>query len=723
MNIYFKWLLTLALYGLSFTSYASSTFDFGWTSPPQDKSIEFLGQLFGPVGAILGGPDSGILGSVVQIFNIAVLALGSIVVSYTIIVSTMNTAQEGEVMGRKWSSAWIPLRAAMGTAMLIPAPTYSLIQILFIQITIMGVHAANQIWGLVMSTNEVRGLHGSTTVPISSLQDRANDLMAGLICAEYLNSKLGLDSSPSKIVAYENSPGEIFIGVPDDPQRAKVCGGIKASDSPPANVSATDWDSYNFTAFANALVVLEPAAREASIPLNKSSQPDNVNWSGIDTLTNVVNIMKGTIASVPVNRGSGTSSSDEQNAIEHGWLYAGSYYFTFANEDSNHELSFPPPVSVDREIAGLGTDMQHGIDAWEFGTYRANLYLTHAGTASSGSGSANASSMTITPPSNMDPDVSSFVEPLISGLEGLAEDFMSHMTTSFDDPIASIRRVGSEIMVTCENIWFGIIVIAVILLLPACTMSGIQPFCWAIGVIGSILMPILTLLLSLLWVVGCSMGIYTPMIPYLVFTFTALGWFILVIETVIAAPIVALGVVSPANEVLGKAAPAVMLITGVFLRPSLMVIGFIGGTLLIRTIIEMINYGFNATIDASISGVGAFGIIAIVCLYGGLVLAVVHECFSLVYVLPDKILRWIGGQAEQSTVAQNTKDIEKSVQKGAEAASGVMKGTAQFAHDKGIKPAVDKGPGFGGGGSPSMPGGGGGGMPGGGGGGGGDIGF
>ena len=70
--------------------------------------------------------------------------LGIIILLYTLVISTVNTAQEGELMGRKWSSIWIPMRSVMGTGLLVPtASGYSLIQILVLWIIVQGVGAAN----------------------------------------------------------------------------------------------------------------------------------------------------------------------------------------------------------------------------------------------------------------------------------------------------------------------------------------------------------------------------------------------------------------------------------------------------------------------------------------------------------------------------------------------------------------------------------------------------
>ena len=63
--------------------------------PPGDLSIMFLGNIFGVVDGVLAGTGSQIAGTIFGVFNAAVLALGGILITYTVLVSTMNTAQDG----------------------------------------------------------------------------------------------------------------------------------------------------------------------------------------------------------------------------------------------------------------------------------------------------------------------------------------------------------------------------------------------------------------------------------------------------------------------------------------------------------------------------------------------------------------------------------------------------------------------------------------------------
>lgn len=123
------------------------------TPPASDFSVVFLGNIFGIVDGVLHGTGSQIMGSMFGVFNAAVLALGGVVIMYTLLVSTMNTAQEGQMLGQKWSSIWIPVRSVMGLALLVPksASGYCLMQIFVMWIVVQGVGAADKVWDAALS--------------------------------------------------------------------------------------------------------------------------------------------------------------------------------------------------------------------------------------------------------------------------------------------------------------------------------------------------------------------------------------------------------------------------------------------------------------------------------------------------------------------------------------------------------------------------------------------
>lgn len=149
--------------------------------PPSDYSVVFLGNIFGIVDGVLHGSGSQIMGTMFGVFNSAVLALGGIIIMYTLLVSTMNTAQEGQMLGQKWSSIWVPMRSTLGLALLIPkASGYCLMQIFIMWVVIQGVGAADKVWEAALGYLNRGGMIVQTQIdPIQSLTAGGGDVMKG----------------------------------------------------------------------------------------------------------------------------------------------------------------------------------------------------------------------------------------------------------------------------------------------------------------------------------------------------------------------------------------------------------------------------------------------------------------------------------------------------------------------------------------------------------------
>ncbi|HET9843327.1 MAG TPA: DotA/TraY family protein, partial [Gammaproteobacteria bacterium] len=293
-------------------------------------------------------------------------------------------------------------------------------------------------------------------------------------------------------------------------------------------------------------------------------------------------------------------------------------------------------------------------------------------------------------PNMISGEAKQLVDPAVKNLSALARAFIGHLSERDVDPIASFQKTGSEIMVTTEALFFTLVVIAVLAMSIACIASGAQPGCYIVGIIITLFMPVLMIMLGLLWTAGVSLGLYLPLVPYLVFTFTALGWLLICIEAMVAAPIVALGITTPGQDLLGRASPAVMLITNIFLRPSLMVMGFVAAARLAKPVINMINFGFEGVVLMQIGALLLFGNIALIVIYAGICVTAIHQVFSLIYILPDRVIRWIGGQAEQSMVERAMEETKKAAETATHATQQVMKGTTEGIVSAG-KMAVEKG--------------------------------
>lgn len=76
-----------------------------------------------------------------------------------------------------------------------------------------------------------------------------------------------------------------------------------------------------------------------------------------------------------------------------------------------------------------------------------------------------------------------------------------------------------------------------------------------------------------------------------------------------------------------------------------MIFGFVLGGTLLRAGIALINFGFvPAVSESTIPSI--FSILAILMMYMFLIMALVNKSFSLIYQLPNQIMKWMGGQAE-----------------------------------------------------------------------------
>jgi len=187
---------------------------------------------------------------------------------------------------------------------------------------------------------------------------------------------------------------------------------------------------------------------------------------------------------------------------------------------------------------------------------------------------------------------------------------------------------------------------------------------------------------GIIWICGATMAIYIPLIPYMMFTVAVLGWFLLVIEAIVAAPILALSFILPAGEELGKIMQGLMLLLNIVLRPTLMLFGFILASRLYKAIVQLVNFSMLGNFSNISLHESLFASVAIVCLYVMFILALSNKCFALIYALPDKVLRWMGGQAEHTDATQELQQAKGGMSKGGETVNKISTGFAETGFDR-----------------------------------------
>ena len=759
--------------------------------PHTDKSIEYLGMVFGgSIGSINLGlhPEaSPFLSHLFQIFNGIVLSVAIVVLSYVSVISTVNTAQEGQVMGKKWSSVWIPLRSTLGLLLLAPVPGsgYSLLQVTLMWIVLNGIGAADKIWNFVL-VNLANGI--SVTQNIKAEDDRvtynislinngtiiSKTLLNNLICVEIIKNKTNTRSLNVPITASfvnfahnssANTISETLRFGANDPKinaRQSMCGELTI------NTSLDDNDvDLGLTADGSKIPLL-PAQKDKIVSIAHQAKKDaliqmmanilpvatdiakaNEQKNGIIVLPNGVT-HKGILRHAVVGYQKSMSKLLKEHVMatlgihlnitnpllpetvisqgEHfGWITAGSFYYLFNQKTNPHLLStalnIPTsaqsdpfdwtwfPQVIDRASLSISSvsfkpyadaiknNHPFNIDSLfeepenfkskldiplDFSKEAKSHYLKDFKELKSldeiKKGFNNIKeSLYSDQKCPVDPTT---VDTIINTLTNDKFEFQNLLFKEQSDPLISLAAFGMQLMQGAEACW-GSMIVGVFNEFDINKYTSEQKIDTKyLGFLVGLL-PAIIAFVGITWGIGASLAIYTPMIPYMIFIVSALSWFMLVIEAIIAAPIVALGLIAPAQDELGKIVPALGIIANIFLKPILMIFGLIFGAKLFKATVSMVNLGFEfsyATIQAQ-TGSSMFSWIVIIILYTAFIITLVNKCYALIYQLPDKVLRWIGVSGEQTDVS-SVKETQQSFDQGAKQGIAPLEGVATDAAGK-----------------------------------------
>ncbi len=367
-----------------------------------------------------------------------------------------------------------------------------------------------------------------------------------------------------------------------------------------------------------------------------------------------------------------TLTGDLLDAQSTGWIYAGSYYYTIAKMNENNLKSVMPTLTVswpnDDNMSPAGSK-----------NFLYNTRNNYSGAAYMiGTGAASGVTMGTTLPS----DVSEISDVATVVTEGVSSATSDGLEATESNPLAQAQNIGFIILWVVQIAF----VVVVVLLFVLSLAGNISPFVLGTGIINPlgpaltsvymIIVPAILGLMGILVTYGALLSVYLPLVPFIIFTFGAIGWLTSTIETMVAGPLVALGIIAPGghHEILGKAEPALMLLFNVFLRPSLMIFGMMAAMLLSSVVAGMINDVFWRVAE-SIGMESPLSLIFFLAAYVSLIITAMNKCFAAIYLIPERVMRWIQGQGEQYGEADAVGESKQAITGAASKAGGAM-GTA-----------------------------------------------
>ncbi len=259
------------------------------------------------------------LASIFSVFNSGLLVVASLIVSYVAVMGVTNTANEGEAMGRNWSSLWTPVRIVSGGSVLLPTTSgYSFIQLIVMMFALWGVGFANSLFKIGTESRIINGALTATSAqmglgsgakpnpnyPLYDIRQFAQEYLAVAWCKRTVNASfsgfgggtpnISAASAPDQTIAEGGSKKAMIYQAKDRNAVTNLgggvplCGSVKVySYSAPAAIAAetttsaaTVFDPAKIQDNAVAMSAVRVAALNAKAAAVNKVMTDIEQWVG-----------------------------------------------------------------------------------------------------------------------------------------------------------------------------------------------------------------------------------------------------------------------------------------------------------------------------------------------------------------------------------------------------------------------------------------------------------
>lgn len=640
-----------------------------------DLSIQFFDRIFGAgwetLGTLISNPPAAGSGTapsmiyaIMEHFNAVALVAMGFMWAWMGWQAALGSAHEGTPLGKRFHSLWVPMRWTFAAAGLAPVVNgLSLAQLFVLSAIGFSVQTANTVWEKGLEYFVSAG--GQVVLSVPPVVEEQGQALASGILRSLTIQMWRIDRQG------ETFPGTVYIksfakaSAGDGNETASSGSRIltfatpTSCDGADCGLSPGDFGSIEIPCQAEGdaiCVARENAIEEmttklSTLALKLASQEKVTRAEQLQVMDAAVHTY--TLRTVAALRASvaeaqGSLSSDlatfKDSAAMRGWMMAGSYYWTItrlnemALEALRDDTAYHGPndrkftKGMLPEFAGLDVSVKD---------------LTTEQMSSARAGAENG-------PWGQ-------ISKIINFLPTLVVNWITDIVSS-SDIVASFATLGHRIIIGVEVAFLACIaayakVGATQGVANSAVGTGLSLFSLGIfnaasgamsGVLAFIAPGILATLLGL-YVAGFVFAYYIPALPFILWTSAYVGWFIVVVETIIAAPLWVVVHSLPEGEgVAGqRAQQGYTMLLGILLRPPLMVAGMLCAYAMMQGLGPVIGYTFkifHASMGADhIMGLPhIFATLTVLC---AVMLIMSHKLFGLISWLPEHVIRWIGGGA------------------------------------------------------------------------------
>lgn len=717
----------LAVSGLAWAS-GDNTLDPPAVHDYTDKSIYYLSQLFGTVGGVLTGQGSQMMGQIFYKLNWGIFLLSGVVVMYAVILMAIRLSGEGTAMGQGKSAMFSLVKLGVGILLIVPNSStgYSALQNIVMTVVVKGVALADSIWDYGLKYLEEGGVIWSAPEPDTNggnsrydgiITDPNTDALVGTdtaLASQVFTSAVCMIGSRDPLTSSSstNRPhyevqinqGQLrydFPGLTDKDSSGHSCGEISWEMNGACNKGGdTVACAIAQGALGSLINILLPAAKsyycmkaDPDSEVCKSAQPyDNLDEDLSPVLFNSMMTYYPSIKVYADMKASDMSNSSKNfinQAKTEGWLMAGRYYWnmmqfigqTEAIDDlSKYTVPLQSIVAPSQEGLGATDNLKNIVDSApkefskvadsdDYKDYVNSIYSQSGGSTPSSDGGSDGylvdnGKAAVFAATAVAPGVAGTFVTTIMAIDSIGDMFKSFGTENFN-PIEFMYKLGKKCLKATMVIWIAGAVLISGNVLAGSVCSASNPYGFMVQAIADWVRPIFMMIAAAFWAAGFFLSYYVPLYPYMTFLFASVGWFISVIEAMVAAPLVALGLTHPEDhDLLGKSQQAVMLLLSVFLQPALLVIGLVAGMIFCYVSFQILIYTFsgfvldvmrdssqlatNSDILAAVRGSQLYADASVliqpllILAFCSIAYVLLTQSFSLIYVLRDNVMRWIG---------------------------------------------------------------------------------
>ncbi len=567
------------------------------------------------------------ISDLLSITNFVLLAVGVVWLTYNFLAATLQSAWDGEFLGKRFHSVWMPIRLCLGFAALLPIiDDWCGAQVVMYQVAKMGAGAAN----IAVSRAAPKLLKNEIITTGFDRSGMATQLFNTLLC----RARVGILAQQAGELETAGGGGGTnwteYFGI-------EKCGGqpvVPAGDLQAAHTSATQAMITNLTPLAGRVA----AGQEGRGPVVPAEEVRAA-------IIKAAEAYEVSVAEAARSLASSKVSAMNAEQAKGSWLSFGfqSVKSAKVQNDLNSSAGAGAQLTANTNTSSAGQ---------EAATYSGSIMESEGLTGAQASGGTGAGS---------GESYWAMLKKLKDNpallLKMLFGNTKAAQLTTGGGLVQSLAAFGATLIGLGVG---GIVVILGALGALAFTSflgAGAIPFAlYVAGLAMSIIVPMILM--------GITLAVYVPMIPALFWTLGVVAWLLVVAECVFLAPVWALAHLEAEGEGMGqRTEKGYAMLLDLLLRPLALVFGFAIATAVLNAAWSLFTAGVGGVLDVADtwSLIKFFMWLGMVFLIVTIAVQLIGTVYRKALDLPDQIVTWIGSNVASYMGDHSTKDPNDSL--------------------------------------------------------------